>query len=103
MGATIKKGDTARALTATLTLNGSAIDLTGATVVLVWKLNGTVSRKSATIEDATAGSVSYTLQSADVATAGTVKLEWEVTFSDATVLTVPSESYETLVIEADLG
>lgn len=99
----IKRGDTARTLTDTLTIDGTAIDLTGATVVLVWDDGTTITRKSANIVSAVAGTVSYVLTSADTLTAKTVRLEWEVTFPTAAVLTIPSDGYIVLNILADLG
>lgn len=103
MTISIKKGDTARAITDTLSLAGSPINLTGAAVVLVWNLNGTVSRKTATIVSAAAGTVSYAPEPADVSTVGTVLLEWEITFADTTVLTVPTLRPIRLEILPDLG
>jgi len=101
---TVKKGDTARVITDTLTLDGTAIDLTDATVLLIWKFNGTVSRtRTATIVDAAAGEISYQLLEADVDTAGVVEFEWEITFGDDTVLTVPTDGVLTLGIVEDLG
>ena len=100
----IKEGDTARTLTDTLLLDGSAIDLTGATVVLVWRLpNGVVNRRSATIVDEEAGRVSYAPTIEDVGTAGRHALEWEITFAGGGVLTVPSSGYIQLVVARDLG
>jgi hypothetical protein len=100
----IKKGDTSRKLTDTLTLDGSAINLTGGSVVLVWRdQDGTVSRKTATIASAVDGEVEYQLLTADVADAQRVLLEWEITFADTTVLTVPTMEFIVLNILDDLG
>lgn len=100
---TIKRGDDSRTLVDQLTLGGTEIDLTGATVYLIWRQGGTVTRKAATITNASEGRVSYALLTADVATAGKVELEWEIEYGDGKLLTVPSEGYLELNIVADLG
>jgi hypothetical protein len=75
----------------------SPIDLTSATaVVFNMRLStnpGTVvvSREDADIlTPATAGGVEYTLTAAQTATVGTYQAEFEVTFADGGILTVPS-------------
>ena len=102
----IKQRDTARNITDTLTLGGSAIDLTGATVVMVWRDTGTPAnvyrRTTVTITDAAAGAVSYAPATADVASAGRFEFEWEITFGDSTILSVPTQDYHILNIEDDL-
>lgn len=100
---TIKRGDTARTISDTLLLGGSAIDLSGASVRLVWQRDGVATRRAATIVDAAAGHVSYSPVADDVAVAGRVQIEWEITFSDDSVLTVPTQGYYALHILADLG
>lgn len=100
---TIKKGDTARAITDVLKLNGSPIDLTDATVKLVWKVDGYTSKKTAAITDAIAGAVTYNITKADVAKACTVQLEWEITFSDLSTLTVPTVGHIELYISSSLA
>lgn len=96
----IKRNDSARILTDTLTYaDGSAVDLTDATVRLVW--GGT--KKDADIVDATSGSVSYHLTQADVATSGVILLEWEITFNDGSQLTVPTDGQIVLRIFDDLA
>ena len=101
---TVKRNDTSQAWTDTLTLNGSAINLVGCTVKLIISHeHGTVVSWSATVVSAAAGTVSYQPVTADVATAETLKLEWEITYPDLTVLTVPNDSYITLKIIPDLN
>lgn len=91
---TRRQGDTAQPLTAALTLNGSAADLTGATVMLHMvdssKPPNTIINSAMTIvSPATAGNVSYAWQAADVSVAGTFQIEIEVVYSDATRLRFP--------------
>ena len=101
----LKRGDTARKITDTLSLDGQPLDLTGATVVIVWAATGAeVERKNASIEnDPTLGQVSYTITADDVAAAGAVRIEWEITFADQSVLTVPTLDEIILRILPDLG
>lgn len=101
----LKRGDTARLITDTLLQGGAPINLTGATVVLVWApVGAAVQRKAASIvEDPTMGQVSYTPSAEDVATAGVVRIEWEITFADQSVLTVPTLDDIILRILPDLG
>ena len=101
----LKRGDTARKITDTLSLDGQPIDLTGATVVLVWApARLATQRKAATIvSDPTTGIVSYVPSADDVATAGVVRIEWEITFADQSVLTVPTLDEIILRILPDLG
>lgn len=99
----IKVGDTSRDLTDTLTLNGAAINLTGASVNLIWqKRGGAEQSKSATITDAVAGDVSYTFTAADVAFPTEIHFAWQIVFGDTTELTVPSDGNHILKIEPSL-
>ena len=75
----------------------SAIDLTDATAVVFNMRLATnpntvvVSRGAAEIlTPATAGGVQYTFDASDTATVGQYQAEFEVTFSDGGVLTVPN-------------
>lgn len=49
------------------------------------------------------GSFSYEPIDSDVATADTYQQEWEVVFPDATILTFPNNTYNTVKILPDLG
>ncbi len=55
------------------------------------------------ITDADTGEVTYTWAAGDTASSGTYDLEFEITWADGGVETVPSSGYETVVIEDDLG
>ena len=108
----LKQGDTARVLTDTLLLGGAAIDLTGAAVALLLKNEdtGALIRQTATImfpddqADLTKrGRVQYQPTNSDVAKPGKYDLEWEITFSDDSMLTVPTHGYGKLKINPDLG
>lgn len=88
----LKVGDTSRKFQDTLTLGGSPVDLTGATVRFRMKsFNGVKSvDQAATIVSAAAGTVEYQPVAGDVDTVAGYKVEWAVTFPDSSVLTVPA-------------
>src|ERR1043165_10000141 len=91
----VKKDENSRLLIDTLLYSdGTPIDLTDATVKLIWN----TTKKTATIVAATLGQVSYHLTEDDVNETGTVYLEWEVTFADSSQLTIPTEGQITLRI-----
>lgn len=73
--------------------NGTAIDLTGATVVFRMVLDSDasvkVSNASATVDTAASGYVSYTPTAADVDTAGVYDMYWLVTPSSGQVQRYP--------------
>ena len=101
----IKQHDNSRPFTDTLVLDGNPINLSGATVSLIFWSNQTLlpTKRTATIVSAVTGEVSYSPLAADVATPGTYDLEWEIVFPDATQLTVPSSGYIELKVNRDLG
>lgn len=82
------------------------IDVTGATIVFVMKniATGEVFRIDATIVDGPSGRIMVTLTGTDYTTEGaTFNAEWEITFADSTVLTVPEGFYHTVEVVPDLG
>lgn len=104
----MKQNDTAPALTATLKDdNGTAIDLTGATVVFNMRQRSDstvkVNRGSVSIVSAAAGQVSYSWQTGDTDTVGVFDGEFEITHADSTIQTVPSKDYIKVVIKDDLA
>lgn len=100
---TIKRGDTARKITDVLTLNGSPLNLSGATVEIAWrqKLGSEVVTKTATIVVAGDGSVEYQFVEGDTDVAGDYWLEWHVETASGRI-TFPSDSKHTLSIVEDL-
>lgn len=56
-----------------------------------------------TITDASTGSVSYTWAEGDLATVGTYRMEFEITFSSGAIATVPNNAHLVLVVADDLG
>lgn len=103
---TIKKGDTYPPLRAYLQMRtGTPIRIEGATVRLVLKdeEDNIVLNKIVTIEDFNSGYVSYRWLPADTAVAGEYRGEFEITWLDGSILTVPNDGYFTLNIVKDLG
>ena len=100
----IKQNDSARVLYDDLIINGTAINLSGSSVALVWHdpCTRVTTRKVATVAVEASGSVLYQLTAEYVGTAGSFICEWEITFGDGKKLTVPTDGYLKLNIEDDL-
>lgn len=96
----IKQNDTKPSITAQLLSDGSAVDLTGATVK--FHMGSTIDA-AATITDAATGNVRYDWASGDTATAGTYNAEFEVTFSDGKIETFPNDEYLLIVITEEVA
>lgn len=102
----IKSNDTAIQFTGELKIDGVTADLTGASVRFLLKLKKspyTAYSLTATIENASEGSVSYTPATGFPTTVGEYRQEWQVTFADSSILTFPSDSYNTVTILDDLN
>jgi hypothetical protein len=100
----IKRNDTGVSFTDTLTVNGAAVDLTGATVLFLMRLRDgkTVFSQTATIVDAGAGQVAYG-PGALPTTPGLYEQEWQVTLAGGNILTFPSDGYNTVDVLDDLN
>lgn len=104
---TWKQGDTRPLFTYPLTnADGTAVNLTGATVKLVMrdhqqddpiKLTGVV-----TVTGAATGGVQYAPTAADTATPGLYMGNWVVTFADGSTQTFPTSGYLWVEIEQNL-
>lgn len=103
----IKRGDTSPSMLATLQdANGSAVDITGATVRFHMRKTGssaTVVDEAATVVTADAGLVRYDWQTSDTDTVGSYQAEFEVTYSDGTIETFPNNSYIPVNIVSDIA
>lgn len=100
----LRRNDTAPPIEVTLSDERGVIDLTAATTVhfTMWTdVAIKVNRAAATIVTAADGVVSYAWAAADTDTAGTYNCEWEITWSDGTQQTVPSDMNDTVQILAD--
>lgn len=100
---TIKRHDTAILFTDTLVKNGAPLNLTNCSVKFLLKKKSTVFSATATVVNALTGQVSYGPNVNLPDALGTYNQEWEVTFNDATVLTFPSSTYNTVTILEDLN
>lgn len=108
---TIKRGDSWPPIVATLSDNVGQLNLTTATQVkLLFKTvtGSTVYSRVCTITTPAAGQVTYTWTGADAATGplstvNSYNVEWEITWGDGSITTVPNEGYKTLSVVADLG
>lgn len=102
----IKRGDTYPPIQATLSdASGSAINLTGASVLFKMRLRDTgaiIVSAAATIVTAASGIVSYAWDAADTAVAGEYLAEWEVTLSSGRIVTCPNDGYLVIKIDGDL-
>jgi len=102
---TIKAHDTEPSIQATLSSGGSPINLVGATVkfIMADKATGAVKvNAAAVIVDAAAGIVRYDWLSTDSATAASYQAEWQITDSGGGIRTVPTTTYITVDVLADL-
>lgn len=104
---TVKANDTEPSIQATLTSGGSPIGLTGSTVkfILADKTSGAVKvNAAAVVVDAAAGIVRYDWDgvAGDTDTPASYQAEWEITDSDGGVRTVPTTTYITVDVLADL-
>lgn len=104
----IKQHDTHPPLIATLKdATGTVIDLTTAsTVSLIAKTQtGAVSWSGdCAIDDAAGGIVSYSFTGVtDTSTVNTYQAEFEITWSNGKITTIPTVGYFSIVVGADLG
>lgn len=99
----IKQHDTSGLFTDTLTIDGTAINLTDADVFFLLRKPGLIIRQEAEVVTEASGTVKYQVVEADVAITGKFQQEWEIVFSDDTLLTVPNDGYNIVNILHDLG
>lgn len=107
----IKQNDTWPPVQATLnqTIDGveSPIDLTGATVKFMMRptSGGTakVNAAAVLVAPATSGVVRYDWIAGDTDTVDDYEYEWQITFGDGRVATVPTVGYESLSVIDDIA
>ena len=108
----IKRGDTLPSVRAVLTTHDDqggviGLDLTDAEIVrfvMRSKDAGAVTvNAAATVVDAVLGVVRYDWKDADTASVGSFQAEWEITWPGSKKQTVPTASYHTIDILADLN
>lgn len=100
----LKQGDRLPILQAQFEDYNGYINLSGASVVFVYKPQptGVKITRNATVIDSTNGIVQYNWVSGDVTTAGVYWAEWKATFSDGKTITFPNDSYITFEIISQL-
>lgn len=106
MAFSIKQNDTSPSLQATLKdASQTPINLTSATVMFHMKsIDGTIKLdKPMSITDAEGGVVQYDWQSGDTDTVGTYYVEFEVTYSDASVETFPNNGNKVVTVVRELN
>ena len=106
MAFNIKQNDTSPSLQATLKDSALApIDLTEATVNLHMKsVDGTIKvDTSMTIVEELNGIIKYDWQTGDTDTVGTYNVEFQVTYSDASVETFPNNGNKVISVVRELN
>ena len=87
--------------------DGTDIDLTAASSVkfmmTLWGETTPTVDATCAIVTADEGIVRYTWDTAETATVGLYSVQWEITYSDATILTVPTSGKRYLLISGELG
>jgi hypothetical protein len=103
----IKENDTVPSIRATLQNgSGNAVDLIDATVRFHMRAiggNSAAVDAAATVVNAASGLVQYDWEAADTADVGSFQAEFEVTYSDGTVETFPSDGYIRVEIIDDIA
>lgn len=99
----LKQHDTAPALRATITDNGTPVDLTPATVKVIGTRNGAALFARAATTKTNQGVVTMAWDALDTATAGLISIEIECTWPDGTVQTIPPNGYLSVMVDPDLG
>jgi hypothetical protein len=100
----VKKGETARYFYDAVALDGVAVDLTGATVVLNLKpADGAVLSFTGEVVDALLGQIKYQPTGSDLGTVGIYDAEWRITLQDASLLIWPTDRTRVVHILEDLA
>lgn len=107
---TIKRGDTLPVLEVELTLEGAAVDLTGASVEFYFSRGSStvITRTAELAADPSTGRVRYEFRVVEDWTSedfsvGSYRFETQVTFPDGSILTVPTSGYNKVVVTQDLA
>lgn len=107
---TIKAHDRLPSIAATLAANGAALNLTGATVKFIMRAKPTGNgaapapkvNAAAVLVDAVNGVVRYDWLGTDTDTPGSYQAEWQIVWPDGRKQTVPTLTYHTVDVLADL-
>lgn len=93
----IVQGDTAQVIEDTLMIGTDPISLVGCSVHLVFKRNGEIVERVATVVAEELGKVRYQLQDDDVT--NDALLRWKITYSDSSTLHFPQNEWVFLKIQ----
>jgi hypothetical protein len=99
----MKQHDTAPALRAVITDDGTPVDLTPATIKVIGKRNGTVVFSRAATTKTNLGVVTMLWGPTDTALPGLIAIEFEATWVDGTVQSYPPNGYLCVLVDPDLG
>jgi hypothetical protein len=99
----MKRGDTAPPLHATITDNGTPVDLSTATVKVIGTQNGAALFPRAATTKTSGGLITMNWQATDTALPGLISVEFELTWPDSTVQSIPPGGYLSVLIDPDLG
>lgn len=102
----LKQHDTWPPMEATLRDANVPIDLTGSSVLMLLKTSsgGTLFSRTCTIvAPGTDGNVKYDWIPADTANVNAFNMEFEITFPDGKIATIPNVGYYSVEVTADLG
>ena len=87
--------------------NGDYVDLSAASSVkflmMEWGSVTAIVSGDCTIVTANEGIVRYTWGIDETSTNGFYRVQWEITYTDGTTYTVPTDKHEYLLISGDLG
>jgi hypothetical protein len=99
----MKRGDTAPPLHATITDNGTPVDLSTATIKVIGTQNGAALFSRAATTKTSDGQITMNWGPTDTALPGLISVEFELGYPDGTVMTVPPGGYLTVMVDPDLG
>lgn len=102
----VKQNDTKPDLQVTVNDdNGDAIDVSGATIAFHMNdsINTSKVDSAGSIVTAASGIIKYVWQTGDLDTVGIYNAEFQITFSDSSILTTPSNGYLIIVVGAELN
>lgn len=100
----IKRNDVGVRWDDTLTVDGVALDISGATVLFLMRYRSTLVSKTATVVSGPAGTVRFVSATGDLnIPPGEYKQEWQVTMPGGAVYTFPSGGYNIQPVLASLN
>lgn len=94
-------GDTGRVLQVTLQDDGTAIDITGATVQLLYRIDGggSITTKTMTITNAISGIAEYTFLAPDLTEEGVFQYQVRLTDSGGAISTFDAQGNQIRVVQ----